>query len=352
MRKLAILFLSCLSQIALAADGGQLFREGMDGEASLANGQVLVPARQFPCANCHGDDARGNKEGATVMPPITMSSLTDDGRADGSYDFEGFLRAVREGVRPDGSEILSAMPRYDISDAALAKIWAYLSLIETKNQTGIESQFVVLPPPNNADYRAGLVAALERFREDGGAYGRYLKLADEDQPPVNIPEIYEAILDAVNEAEVKTIIRNLLADNHREVAFDISNEALESLFTQAGITRSKESDYLVIVEEFPENVNGKTVFLAHHALADEKSSKLNEADAVFVGLPQNETLMDVLIRSRNGEYFDGYVAGYVMGEALRMLGRNVTASELSEMSEFVAQEVDILLKRVDDSHLR
>jgi cytochrome c553 len=78
------------------------------------------------CTACHGAEFTGNSMagGPNITPHET---------AIGNWTEEEFGRAVRKGVRPDGSQISSEMPWEAMSlysDAEIHAIWTYLQTVE------------------------------------------------------------------------------------------------------------------------------------------------------------------------------------------------------------------------------
>jgi len=93
------------------------------------------------CASCHGPEAQG---GAHVMhmttmdaPDIRYVALSGEegehseggGEEHGEYDLETFRLAVVEGKHPNGDSLSTDMPRWQISDADLADLLAFLKEI-------------------------------------------------------------------------------------------------------------------------------------------------------------------------------------------------------------------------------
>lgn len=79
------------------------------------------------CAGCHGEDLSGAKTGgAPDAPPA--ANLTPHTAGLGAWDEADFVRAIREGRRPDGSEIDEYMPRSfaTMTDTELRALWLYL----------------------------------------------------------------------------------------------------------------------------------------------------------------------------------------------------------------------------------
>lgn len=82
------------------------------------------------CTSCHRPDLKGGPSGPPDAPPaadISPAALAD-------WDRDDFFRLIREGRRPDGTEISEYMPwRFmgDMTDDELDAIWLYLQSVET-----------------------------------------------------------------------------------------------------------------------------------------------------------------------------------------------------------------------------
>lgn len=104
----------------------------------------------FSCVNCHGPDAQGSyvfPDGKTESADIRWSALTDPGDVAGeegdtatdttekdrgepeTYDAASFKKAVKNGVEPNGERLSYYMPRWDISDADIDDLIAYLKTL-------------------------------------------------------------------------------------------------------------------------------------------------------------------------------------------------------------------------------
>lgn len=82
------------------------------------------------CTGCHGEGLSGGPiPGAPPdLPPAT--NLTTHSTGLGSWTLADFERAMREGVRPDGTELDEFMPvrvTRHMTDLELEAVWAYLS---------------------------------------------------------------------------------------------------------------------------------------------------------------------------------------------------------------------------------
>ena len=121
-----------LSAIAVPAD-----------VATLAEGERLTIIRG--CFWCHGPALQGKLYFANANNGIIFTSpnLTDVVR---QYSPAEFARAVRHGVRKDGTSLQAAMPSYafySISDADMGAIIAYIKSLPP--QTGYRGEFRLLP---------------------------------------------------------------------------------------------------------------------------------------------------------------------------------------------------------------
>lgn len=139
-------------------------------EASLAEGERLYVSRG--CAECHGEDGTGR----VVMdaPPARLvgSNLTVSTRG---WPSEDHVRAIREGVRPDGTP-LCFMPANDfhrMSDADVSKIIAHYTHLPRRESS--------LPPTEPR--------LLGRVLHAAGVFPLFpAELIDHDAPVPEAPE--------------------------------------------------------------------------------------------------------------------------------------------------------------------
>ncbi len=154
------------------------------GEAAIAEGERLAKVRG--CFWCHGPSLQGKlyfadaNKGVIVAAPNLTQKIRE-------YSPAEFARAVRHGVRPDGTSVQPAMPAfafYSMSDQDMGTIMSYIASLPAS--AGIESNFRLLPigwfrwlasrlPPNTAeliDHEA--VRPDPAINGDPVARGRYL----------------------------------------------------------------------------------------------------------------------------------------------------------------------------------
>jgi mono/diheme cytochrome c family protein len=142
----------------LAAAGMSVVAPGALGAGSVERGDYLVNSI-MGCGNCHtpvgpqGYDQSKALSGRLVedSPAFTAISanITPGGRVKDWSDAE-LAKAIREGIRPDGSLIGPPMPfevYHGISDDDLASIVAYLRTVPAvENDPGTSKYNIPLPP--------------------------------------------------------------------------------------------------------------------------------------------------------------------------------------------------------------
>ena len=85
------------------------------------------------CIGCHGDGLSGGKIPGTPPDIPIPSNITQHETGLAAWSQDDFARAMREGVRPDGSELDPFMPSVNyaaMTDAEIGALWAYLGTVE------------------------------------------------------------------------------------------------------------------------------------------------------------------------------------------------------------------------------
>lgn len=95
---------------------------------------------RLTCASCHGSDGRGGIHWMHMQPMdapdirwSTLSSAEHGNHGDHdetddylAYDDSSFKKAVLEGIAPNGHNLSSSMPRWEMSDADLEDLISFL----------------------------------------------------------------------------------------------------------------------------------------------------------------------------------------------------------------------------------
>ena len=172
--------------------GRGIYERGVlpDGTPLRANhpGGAVLEGPPAACATCHRRSGFGTFEGTLLVPPVTAAVLfapaphyivagaTPTGAAASvpwyramtrsAYDEATLVRALRDGVDPDGDPLLTPMPRYDLDAGAAAGLVAYLRQLSALQSPGIEADtlhlaVVVTPdaPPGAAEAVLGVLQA-------------------------------------------------------------------------------------------------------------------------------------------------------------------------------------------------
>jgi ABC-type branched-subunit amino acid transport system substrate-binding protein len=164
-----------------------------DIKARVGTPPADAPPMLLACANCHGRDARGNREAGVVASDIRWETLTKPygvthptGRRHPPYTERSFVRAVSMGVDPAGTPLHAAMPRFQMSHADVDALTGYLKRLSTELPTGVSADEIrvgtVVPSsgpraPAGTAAKAVLAAYFDSVNEQGGIYGRRLTLS-------------------------------------------------------------------------------------------------------------------------------------------------------------------------------
>jgi ABC-type branched-subunit amino acid transport system substrate-binding protein len=155
-------------------------------------GELDLPASGFACSGCHGIRGEGKTEGGITAGDVTWSNLIKPyghthttGRKHAAFTESALIRAVVNGVDPDGNELLVAMPRYKLSPEDMADLIAYLKRIDTDLDPGLTETTItvgVVLPSSGALAETGaamkdvLTAYLDSINSRGGIFSRKIEL--------------------------------------------------------------------------------------------------------------------------------------------------------------------------------
>ncbi|MFM2119048.1 MAG: hypothetical protein RL722_516 [Pseudomonadota bacterium] len=152
---------------AAAEVGRRLYLEGRRADGSplvgvrrLDGGQPLqVQGAQAACVACHRGSGLGSVEGDVLIAPITGRALHEPGSvaavmdtrskrvlntAHAPYDLASLGAALRSGTQVSGRPLHPMMPRYQLSEAEVAALDAYLATLSATWSPGVTAQKVRL----------------------------------------------------------------------------------------------------------------------------------------------------------------------------------------------------------------
>ncbi len=160
--------------------------------ARLENTGAELPASARACVNCHGRDGAGKSEGGIITSNITWENLTKpygvthpDGRKHPPYTERLLKRAITMGFDPAGNKLHVAMPRYQLSQADLACLIAYIKTIGAGPNPGVTDTTVRIgatlitdgPFAEMSNSVKGVLAAyFDDINRQGGVFNRRIEL--------------------------------------------------------------------------------------------------------------------------------------------------------------------------------
>ena len=155
-------------------------------------GEIDVPASTVSCGGCHGMRGEGKTEGGVTAGNLTWPHLTKPygdthptGRKHGPFNDSSFIRAVVNGLDPDGNDLQVVMPRYKLSIEDMADLLAYVKRIDTDLDPGLTDSSIrlglVLPSKGSlADVSAAMKDVFTTYFDElnsrGGIFNRKIDL--------------------------------------------------------------------------------------------------------------------------------------------------------------------------------
>lgn len=124
-----------------SSNGQRIYYTGTDETGAIPRaGAGFGMMGGTACVDCHGEDGRGGLVGmmyGTVdVPDIRYSTLSRVRSEDGTFIPEwsdaDIARAIRDGVEPDGKRLRTPMPRWEMTDADLTDVIAYLKELSAR----------------------------------------------------------------------------------------------------------------------------------------------------------------------------------------------------------------------------
>ena len=175
-----------------SAIGAGIYREGRLATGAPLRGERAgappVQGADAACARCHGRSGLGKIEGSYVIPPIAgrkllrpgvrvarqadlhgdaMQHLPPTPRDRPAYDDDTLVRAIRDGVDPQGRELDYLMPRFDIDPASMQALVDYLKHLSSGREPGLRDGTLqlatIVTPDADPIARDGMLQVLNQF---------------------------------------------------------------------------------------------------------------------------------------------------------------------------------------------
>ncbi|MGR6430548.1 hypothetical protein ACU5AY_06460 [Rhizobium sp. PAMB 3174] len=224
--------------------GRDLYIHGRGAAVLIAGGIVEVPATQFACAGCHGEDALGGREGATEFPAL-IDGLNP------RFDRAAFGALLRSGIGADGRTLSSSMPRYSVDPLVVDSLYEYLSALAAAGRVGVEPGSLLIAAPSDASLRPLFAEALDRANRDGGAWGRLFQIVE---APAEALVAGDEVLGKINQKLVRELalltVRELERRGVTDIAVGSEDEEFVSALRQMGIQLEPNAVWQVDREPF------------------------------------------------------------------------------------------------------
>ncbi len=179
--------------------------------ALLGADGIRLPASAVTCAGCHGADGRGRPEAGVIPSDITWNHLLKPyghrhvmGRSHPAFTESTLKQAIVAGHDPAGHRLDTSMPVYDLTDADLDDLLAYLKKLEGDLDPGLSETAIRIGTLLPVDGRLAAIgrgvqevlgAYFDRVNGQGGFYGRRLELivAECDGTPESVAAAAESL---------------------------------------------------------------------------------------------------------------------------------------------------------------
>lgn len=177
-----------------AKAGAGIYREGRlpSGQVvrAVASGGMPLPPAYTACINCHRRSGMGGIEGQTLVPPVIADALYRPGweathffgnsvarmARRPAYDDLTLARAIRQGLDSNGQAIAAPMPRYELGDADMAALIAYLKSLTVGSAPGVDDDAIHFATVVAADVpeakRRAMIEVLQAYFDDRNAGSR------------------------------------------------------------------------------------------------------------------------------------------------------------------------------------
>jgi hypothetical protein len=92
------------------------------------NGWMMGGCGRLACASCDGPDVRGGVHSMGMMQVMDAKDIRWSA-LEGEFDPEKYRLAVVEGIDPNGTQLNTDMPRWEIGNDDLADLIVYLKTL-------------------------------------------------------------------------------------------------------------------------------------------------------------------------------------------------------------------------------
>ena len=172
--------------------GETIYLRGISGSGAAIEATRGTSLRsqgaEVACVTCHRRSGLGvssvlGPKSSVIIPPITGQYLfrernakfdeaplpyVENARANrGGYSDATFARAIRQGIDPDGKPLGYLMPSFDLSDADIASLIAYLKSLDRTSIPGVTDKVLhfatIITSDADPVKRRGMLDVMERY---------------------------------------------------------------------------------------------------------------------------------------------------------------------------------------------
>ena len=179
-----------------SAKGEAIYRLGLLPSGALLRGEreagMSIEGLKAACITCHRPSGLGTTEGRIVVPPIigkylfrshstnvkdlSLPHVVGYRSTREPYTDETLALAIREGRAPNGRPLNYLMPRFQLDNASMASLVAYLKNLGTQAVPGVTDDTLhfatIITPDANPVQRKAMLEVMERFFADKNSFIR------------------------------------------------------------------------------------------------------------------------------------------------------------------------------------
>jgi hypothetical protein len=186
---------ACWAAQDLRAAGEAIYLRGVLGTgaplaATRGDGSGSTQGAAAACVKCHRRSGLGMKEGPVLIPPVTGQFLFHSQHASADeaplpyvenarnnrkeYTDATLARVIRSGIDSDGKTLGFLMPRFDLSDADMAALIAYLRSLDRSRIPGVTDKVLhfatIITPDADPVKRRGMLDVMEHYFADKNTF--------------------------------------------------------------------------------------------------------------------------------------------------------------------------------------
>jgi len=178
------------------ADGESIYRQGVLSSGTTIRAErepgISIEGAEAACVNCHRRSGLGSAEGRYKIPPITgkylfrpsgnniesssISYLKGVQSNRTAYTDAALVRAIRDGVNPDGRDLSFLMPRFKLNDEEMNSLISYLKGLSNNQVPGVTDDTLhfatVITPDSDPIKRQGMLDVLDHYFASHNAFYR------------------------------------------------------------------------------------------------------------------------------------------------------------------------------------